>query len=137
MNARLPSQTLLITASARHTRSDAMQWQMAVFLLLACRVARLQAEHLIAKDSQPSVMILKSMPWRCAGRDGFNQTFDGILVGADRAKDLCVLRINAPRDLLRPVKLGESRALRVGQQVLAIGNPFGFDHTLTTGVSAG
>ena len=81
-------------------------------------------------------MNLKSMPWRCAGRDGFNQTFDGVLVGADRAKDLCVLRINAPRDLLRPVKLGESRALRVGQQVLAIGNPFGFDHTLTTGTSA-
>ena len=34
---------------------------------------------------------------------------------------------------LRPVALGESRSLKVGQQVLAIGNPFGFDHTLTTG----
>ena len=54
-------------------------------------------------------------------------------MGADRAKDICVLHINAPQALLRPVRLGESRGLRVGQQVLAIGNPFGFDHTLTTG----
>ncbi|CAL5230048.1 g13495 [Coccomyxa viridis] len=71
------------------------------------------------------------------GKDGFNQTFDGTLVGADRAKDLCVLHINAPQALLRPMALGNSRALRVGQQVLAIGNPFGFDHTLTTGVISG
>ena len=71
-----------------------------------------------------------------AGMDGFNQTFDGTLVGADRNKDICVLHINAPKSLLRSVKLGESRALRVGQQVLAIGNPFGFDHTLTTGTAA-
>ena len=71
--------------------------------------------------------------WVYAGKDGFNQTFDGTLVGADRAKDLCVLHINAPPALLRPMQLGSSRALRVGQQVLAIGNPFGFDHTLTTG----
>ena len=67
--------------------------------------------------------------------DGFNQTFDGTLVGADRNKDICVLHISAPKSLLRSVKLGESRALRVGQQVLAIGNPFGFDHTLTTGTA--
>ena len=71
-----------------------------------------------------------------AGMDGFNQTFDGTLVGADRNKDICVLHISAPKSLLRSVKLGESRALRVGQQVLAIGNPFGFDHTLTTGTAA-
>lgn len=70
-----------------------------------------------------------------AGADGFNQTFDGALVGADRNKDICVLHINAPKSLLRSVKLGESRLLRVGQQVLAIGNPFGFDHTLTTGTA--
>ena len=38
-----------------------------------------------------------------------------------------------PQSVLRPVALGESRSLKVGQQVLAIGNPFGFDHTLTTG----
>lgn len=69
------------------------------------------------------------------GPDGVEQTFDGLLVGADRARDLAVLRLaNAPRDRLRPVVLGDSGALRVGQQCFAIGNPFGFGHTLTSGV---
>lgn len=40
-------------------------------------------------------------------------------------------------DLLRPIKVGQSSSLRVGQQCLAIGNPFGFDHTLTVGVISG
>ncbi|EIE21012.1 trypsin-like serine protease [Coccomyxa subellipsoidea C-169] len=71
------------------------------------------------------------------GADGYNQTYDAVLVGADRAKDLAVLRIAAPKEALRPARLGQSGQLRVGQQVLAIGNPFGFDHTLTTGVISG
>ncbi|CAL8469139.1 g8680 [Coccomyxa elongata] len=71
------------------------------------------------------------------GEDGYNQTYDAVLVGADRAKDLAVLRIAAPKEALRPARLGQSGQLRVGQQVLAIGNPFGFDHTLTTGVISG
>ena len=41
------------------------------------------------------------------------------------------------QEKLRPVRLGNSDGLRVGQQCLAIGNPFGFDHTLTTGVVSG
>ncbi|KAK9908391.1 hypothetical protein WJX75_007197 [Coccomyxa subellipsoidea] len=71
------------------------------------------------------------------GADGYNQTYDAVLVGADRTKDLAVLRIGAPKEALRPARLGQSGQLRVGQQVLAIGNPFGFDHTLTTGVISG
>ena len=55
-------------------------------------------------------------------------------VGVERAKDLAVLRIEATPDVLVPVELGDSGALVVGQKVLAIGNPFGFDQTLTTGV---
>lgn len=52
---------------------------------------------------------------------------------------LCVaqVRINAPKEQLRPIVVGPSQGLRVGQQVLAIGCPFGFDHTLTTGVVSG
>ena len=45
-----------------------------------------------------------------------------------------MLQIQAPESVLQPVTIGNSQALRVGQKVLAIGNPFGLDHTLTTGV---
>lgn len=56
------------------------------------------------------------------------------LVGAYPDKDLAVLVIDAPRDSLRPILIGSSRELNVGQKVFAIGNPFGLDHSLTTGV---
>ena len=67
------------------------------------------------------------------GADGVQQTFDGTLVGMDQARDLVVVQVNAPAALLKPIPLGSSQELKVGQQCLAIGNPFGFDHTLTTG----
>jgi len=56
------------------------------------------------------------------------------LIGADPDHDLAVLQIQAPDEALVPVTVGTSHDLRVGQKVLAIGNPFGLDHTLTTGV---
>ncbi|MEZ4270495.1 MAG: trypsin-like peptidase domain-containing protein [Myxococcota bacterium] len=56
------------------------------------------------------------------------------LIGIDPTKDIAVLRIRAPRNILKPVVLGDSQKLLVGQKVLAIGNPFGLDRTLTTGV---
>ena len=56
------------------------------------------------------------------------------LVGAFPDRDLAVLRIRAPREKLKPVSLGTSRDLVVGQRVYAIGNPFGLDQTLTTGI---
>ncbi|PHT89674.1 Protease Do-like 8, chloroplastic [Capsicum annuum] len=69
--------------------------------------------------------------------DGVQKNFEGKLIGADRAKDLAVLKVEASEDLLRPIRIGESSSLKVGQQCLAIGNPFGFDHTLTVGVISG
>ncbi|XP_059452688.1 protease Do-like 8, chloroplastic isoform X3 [Corylus avellana] len=69
--------------------------------------------------------------------EGVQKNFEGKLIGADRAKDLAVLKIEASEDLLRPINVGQSSSLRVGQQCLAIGNPFGFDHTLTVGVISG
>jgi S1-C subfamily serine protease len=49
-------------------------------------------------------------------------------------KDLAVVRINAPKEKLKPITVGTSADLQVGQKTLAIGNPFGLDQTLTTGV---
>ncbi|KAJ6936578.1 protease Do-like 8 [Populus alba x Populus x berolinensis] len=69
--------------------------------------------------------------------EGLQKNFEGKLVGADRTKDLAVLKVEASEDLLKPIKVGQSSSLRVGQQCLAIGNPFGFDHTLTVGVISG
>ncbi len=56
------------------------------------------------------------------------------LVGADPDHDLAVLQIQAAEQVLEPLAVGTSHDLRVGQKVLSIGNPFGLDHTLTTGV---
>jgi S1-C subfamily serine protease len=63
-----------------------------------------------------------------------NSTWDADLVGVAADQDLAVLRISAPRKLLTPLAVGRSSDLQVGQKVFAIGNPFGLDHTLTTGV---
>jgi S1-C subfamily serine protease len=56
------------------------------------------------------------------------------LVGAAPDKDLAVLSIKAPASRLRPILVGESHNLQVGQKTFAIGNPYGLDHSLTTGV---
>ena len=59
------------------------------------------------------------------------------IVGAAPDKDIAVLRITAPPQKLLPLPIGKSAELVVGQKVLAIGNPFGLDQTLTTGVISG
>jgi putative serine protease PepD len=56
------------------------------------------------------------------------------LVGTDPDNDLAVIKIDAPADKLKPLPLGDSQKLQVGQKVLAIGNPFGLGLTLTTGI---
>lgn len=56
------------------------------------------------------------------------------VVGVAPDKDLAVLRIDAPAKRLQPIPIGTSKDLQVGQGVFAIGNPFGLDQTLTTGV---
>jgi S1-C subfamily serine protease len=61
-------------------------------------------------------------------------TYDAKLVGWFPDRDLAVLRIEAPKAKLPPITIGSSRELLVGQRVYAIGNPFGLDQTLTTGI---
>lgn len=64
-------------------------------------------------------------------------TYEAKVVGYDQDKDVAVLRIDPPNNKLRPIPIGVSADLLVGQKVFAIGNPFGLDHTLTTGVISG
>jgi S1-C subfamily serine protease len=61
-------------------------------------------------------------------------TYNARLVGIAPSYDLALLRIEAPRAKLRPIPVGTSADLQVGQKVFAIGNPFGLDQTLTAGV---
>jgi len=65
---------------------------------------------------------------------GDNSVYKGIMVGAAPDKDIAVLQISAPAEELQPIPLGDSETLQVGQKVFAIGNPFGLDHTITSGI---
>ena len=66
-----------------------------------------------------------------------HSTWSAQLVGMDPYHDLAVLKIDAPASRLPALPLGSSEDLEVGQKVFAIGNPFGLDHTLTTGIISG
>ncbi len=61
-------------------------------------------------------------------------SWDGKVIGTAPNKDLAVIKIEAPADKLYPITTGDSDLLHVGRKVLAIGNPFGLDTTLTVGV---
>lgn len=61
-------------------------------------------------------------------------SYEAIPVGVDPSTDLAVLKIDAPADLLVPVRFGDATLLKVGHRVLAIGNPFGLERTLTVGI---
>jgi S1-C subfamily serine protease len=78
--------------------------------------------HVIESASEASVRL----------NDG--RSYNAVLVGASPAHDLAVLRISVPFDLPPPVPIGTSGDLKVGQKVFAIGNPFGLDYTLTSGL---
>jgi S1-C subfamily serine protease len=68
---------------------------------------------------------------------GGDKTYSATVVGRDPDTDLAVIKIDNPPPGLPVVPLGDSDKLTVGQKVLAIGNPFGLDRTLTTGVISG
>ena len=58
---------------------------------------------------------------------------EAVLIGADKYSDIAVLKINGPEDL-NPIETAESRNIKVGDEVLAIGNPFGVGKTVTSGI---
>ncbi len=78
--------------------------------------------HVISDASRLEVTLADHSTWKAS------------LVGAAPDRDLAVLQITAPASKLQPIAVGESTNLLVGQKVFAIGNPFGLDQTLTTGV---
>lgn len=62
------------------------------------------------------------------------KSYEATVVGTDPPNDMAVIKISAPASSLVPIPFGDSSLLRVGQRVLAIGNPFGLERTLTTGI---
>jgi len=65
---------------------------------------------------------------------GCDEQVEATVVGHEADKDIAVLKVDPSKLPLRPLEIGSSAGLRVGQSVLAIGNPFGLDNTLTTGI---
>lgn len=63
-------------------------------------------------------------------------SYKATIIGLDKVDDIALLSIDVDEDL-SPIKLGRSASLKIGQKVLAIGNPFGYDRTLTTGIISG
>lgn len=63
-----------------------------------------------------------------------NKSYEAEVVGTAPEKDIALLKIDAPGEKLKPLPLGDSASLAVGRKVLAIGNPFALDTTLTVGV---
>ncbi len=78
--------------------------------------------HVIENSSEATVRL----------NDG--RSYSAVLVGTSPVHDLAVLRINVPFNRPPPVPVGTSSDLKVGQKVFAIGNPFGLDYTLTSGI---
>jgi S1-C subfamily serine protease len=78
--------------------------------------------HVVENARQVSVTLFDS------------SVYQAKLIGSDPNNDLAVLRINAPADKLFPIAWGDSTKLLVGMRVFAIGNPFGLERTLTTGI---
>jgi serine protease Do len=77
--------------------------------------------HVIEKASAISV------------RTDEDKEYEAVIVGADSKSDLAVLRIKSS-ETFKPIPMGDSDAILIGETVIAIGNPFGFSHTVTTGV---
>jgi len=78
--------------------------------------------HVVANSQKLEVTLADESKWPAK------------LIGSDPDSDLAVIKIDAPREKLKVIPMGDSKNLKIGQKVLAIGNPFGLERTLTTGI---
>jgi S1-C subfamily serine protease len=88
--------------------------------------------HIVTNFHVIRNMLLNRGDCEITFKDG--TTASATIVGSDESRDLAVLYADVPPSKLRPIQIGVSRNLKVGQKVFAIGNPFGFDQTLTAGI---
>ena len=63
-----------------------------------------------------------------------DNSYDAEIIGTDPSTDLALLKLDAPSDVITPLTIGDSNGAKVGDPVVAIGNPFGLDRTVTTGI---
>ena len=81
--------------------------------------------HVVAGASQIDVTLVDGVAVRAQ------------VVGTDPGNDLAIIKVNLPADQLKPAKLGDSSKVRAGEFVVAIGNPFGIEATITDGIVSG
>jgi S1-C subfamily serine protease len=79
-------------------------------------------QHVIEGAKEITVRLFNGVP------------YSATIVGQDADTDIAVLKIEAPAEQLEPIPFGDSRALRVGQRIYAIGNPFGLERTMSAGM---
>lgn len=112
------------------------QWQRGYFGLSATQVSQGTGSGFIWDHDRHVVtnyhVVRGSNAFSVSFADG--TSYQAKLIGVDPHKDLAVLELDPSVHPPRPLAHGSSKNLQVGQKVLAIGNPFGLDHTLTTGV---
>jgi S1-C subfamily serine protease len=87
-----------------------------------------QSGHIVTNNH----VVQDAVEIRVTFADG--SSFPAELVGADPYSDLAVIKVEAPAETLRPIQMGDSRQLKVGELAIAIGNPFGLDGTMTVGI---
>jgi len=127
-----------------HVVRNAQFAQVAILTPRGADVGSTAASSSLSPSSEATSPFTSMRPMSPAASGGIGVTssakrsvFKATVVGVDPSKDVAVLKVDAPKSLLYPIAVGKSSGLRVGQQSLAIGNPFGLDHTLTSGIISG
>ncbi|GJR00638.1 protease Do-like protein 5, chloroplastic [Tanacetum coccineum] len=86
-------------------------------------------QHILRKDFMLQVFLVD--------KNGNNLSRNGKIIGVDPSSDLAVLKVDVEGIEVKPVDIGSARKLNVGQSCYAIGNPYGYENTLTTGIVSG